>query len=241
MIGCREWREDVSAWIDRALPPQRSAQVAAHLKACQSCRAWRRSVEQLGSLTRAERRLTASDRVTRAAMALVRQHNVRPRGDTERWSRRLLPFWPKFSVAASGLAVAGVLALVLSHNDLTHILSPGSGVGASAPSGDPSPTVRAAQATAPGDESALATAGGKLILNSPADGVAAIRSLAVSLGGAAQTVAAPGGSTVIASVPAAAKADFEAGLQRLGRWQQTRPGPTRPESSSFAIEIVPRP
>jgi hypothetical protein len=111
-----EFYEDLSRWIDGELPPERRAQVTAHLQSCATCREALRDFTQLSGVLRD---IAASDPpacVTDNAMRLVRMR-AREAGKS-RWPHipsALFDFsWLKVGLCASAVLAAVVVAIVIS-------------------------------------------------------------------------------------------------------------------------------
>ncbi len=108
--------EDLSRWIDGELPPERRAQVTAHLKSCTTCRETVREFTQLSAVIRDMAVSDASAHVTDNAMRLVR---TRARaGGKSRWPHILPTLFDlrllKVGMCATAVLVAVGLAIVVS-------------------------------------------------------------------------------------------------------------------------------
>ena len=111
-----EFYHDLSRWIDGELPPERRAQVTAHLQSCTTCREALREFTQLSAVIRDMAASDAPAYVTDNAMRLVR---TRARaGGKSRWPHILpAPFdlkWLKVGLCATAVLAAVVLAIVVS-------------------------------------------------------------------------------------------------------------------------------
>jgi hypothetical protein len=113
-MTCEAWGEDLSAWMDGELPEQRASQVARHLKGCADCQRALRGFQQLTSIARKQSAPRVSSRVTDPAMKLVNER-ARSRRGVPRWRMLLDAFLPKMTLAVAGAAVAGLLAVIATH------------------------------------------------------------------------------------------------------------------------------
>ena len=101
--------EDLSRWIDGELPPERRAQVTAHLKSCTTCRETVREFTQLSAVIRDMAVSDASAHVTDNAMRLVR---TRARaGGKSRWPH-ILPTLFDLRLLKVGMCATAVLVAV---------------------------------------------------------------------------------------------------------------------------------
>lgn len=111
-----EFYEDLSRWIDGELPPERLAQVTAHLQSCTTCREALRDFTQLSGVLRDMAVSDAPAYVTDNAMRLVRMR-AREAGRS-RW--RQIPSavfdfsWLKVGLCASAVLAAVLVAIVIS-------------------------------------------------------------------------------------------------------------------------------
>ena len=111
-----EFYEDLSRWIDGELPPERHAQVTAHLKSCTTCRETLREFTQLSAVLRGMAVSDAPAYVTDNAMRLVR---ARARAeDKSRWPHIFPALFDlkllKVGMCVTAVLVAVVLAIVVS-------------------------------------------------------------------------------------------------------------------------------
>jgi anti-sigma factor RsiW len=256
-MSCEEWREDVSAWLDGELSARRRVEVDAHLKSCRDCRRLTREFQELARLAKRVPVPGPRPELGDAAMALVRARRLRvtqswrvaPQswGAAQSWRPKM--FWPQFSLAAAGLAIAGFLAfLIVDHenpgffgagND-QKLASGHSAVPPSAPSANPTPTAS--------PDSQLATASptaaappivGSLIVDNSGAGAERLETLARSLGGNTDLVTTSGQSTVYVSIPQNARGQFQARLREIGNWQSAPSVPIGDET--VGIRIIQRP
>jgi hypothetical protein len=114
-----EFCEDLSRWIDGELPPERHAQVTAHLKSCTACRETLREFTQLSAVLRGMAVSDAPAYVTDNAMRLVRAR-ARAEGKS-RWPHIFRALFDlkllKVGMCATAVLVAVVLAIVVSRRD----------------------------------------------------------------------------------------------------------------------------
>ncbi len=111
-----EFYEDLSRWIDGELPPERRAQVTAHLKSCTTCREALREFTQISAVIRDMAVSDAPAHVTDNAMRLVRTRAHAAR--KSRWPHILPALFDlrllKVGMGATAVLVAVGLAIVVS-------------------------------------------------------------------------------------------------------------------------------
>ena len=106
-----EFYEDLSRWIDGELPPERHAQVTAHLKSCTTCRETLREFTQLSAVLRGMAVSDVPAYVTDNAMRLVRAQ-ARAEGKS-RWPH-IFPALFDLKLLKVGMCVTAVLVAVYS-------------------------------------------------------------------------------------------------------------------------------
>jgi anti-sigma factor RsiW len=233
MMGCDTWREDISAWIDGELTPQRRRDLTLHLQGCDSCGRALRAFEQVTAVMRAARPPGVSPRVTDAAMALVRSHGRDGRARLSTRVRQTLfePFWPKFSLAFASVAVASLLVIVIGRLDL-----PGNPVGPRTTDSQPqfatAPNPFGGPAATLSSQTSTSKISGELVVANSAAGIERVATLARSLGGDVRSITTTGQAVVVATVPPMAQDKFIAGLSGLGTWQNA------PALSAFGRPIT---
>jgi len=238
-----QWQEDVSAWFDGELAPRRRAEVDAHLRSCRDCRRLVRQFRELQRIAMQAPLPRARPELTDAAMA-----SVRARTDHPRWfwpsGRRM--FWPQFSLAFSGLAVASFLAVVMlrdstglpffhragSSSQVTDGIAPVTAAPEALPQ-RAAPISAASAASEPGAPPVV----GNLIVDNTATGTERLAALARSLGGRVDPVTRPAQSTVYVSLPPSERALFEERLPEIGQWRQSTPATGSPEAV-FGVRII---
>jgi hypothetical protein len=232
-MTCEAWGEDLSAWMDGELPEQRASQVARHLKGCADCQRALRGFQQLTSIARKQPAPRVSSRVTDPAMASVIER-ARSRRGAPRWRMLLDAFLPKMTLAVAGAAVAGLLAVIATHEfgqgpyhgSQTTVAS----TGGETSSGDRS----SAQPAKPGISGDLSVADAK-------DGTDRVTALARSLGGDAHASLENGSSTVVVTVPPAQQGAFLARLSELGTWQHTTSTMPTGGTTTVGVRIIQSP
>jgi len=235
MMMCDAWSEDLSAWIDGELDSRRAREIAQHLQACEGCRGALAGFQHVTLLMKAAPRPRASRHLTDPAMALVRKLSRERRG-TPAWRSLFEPFWPKFSLALSGAAIASLLAIIVGHNyffsnpygrDLTD---------------NPRQESAAAEApVGPSIQSTKPTISGELAVADSAVGADRVATLARALGGDAYSVSTAGSSTVFVTVPPTKQGAFINGLSGLGKWQNTTGAPSLIGPATIGITVVQHP
>jgi anti-sigma factor RsiW len=232
-MTCEAWGEDLSAWMDGELPEQRASQVARHLKGCADCQRALRGFQQLTSIARKQSAPRVSSRVTDPAMKLVNER-ARSRRGVPRWRMLLDAFLPKMTLAVAGAAVAGLLAVIATHEFGQSPYHQGQTTVAST-AGETSPGERSsAQPAKPGISGDLSVADAK-------DGADRVAALARSLGGDAHANSADGGSTMVVTVPPAQQGAFLARLSELGTWQHMTGAPPAGGTTTVGVRIIQSP
>jgi anti-sigma factor RsiW len=213
---CEAWGEELSAWMDGELSPQRAREAAQHVQACDACQRGLRAFRQVDSVMKAEAAPRISARVTAPAMALVRERARTMHGPSV-WQSLLDSFWPKFTLTVAGAALAGLLAFVVAPNLFF--------------SGQRQADEQASLSGRP--------ATGELAVANSAAGANDVADLALKLGGSVSSYQTAGStSTVLVKLPPGQQQQFIDGLSKLGTWT----GQTTPASSAaIAVRVIERP
>jgi len=108
-VSCASWVEDLSAFLDEELAPERSAELRAHLDACADCSARIARLREVDALlvAGAERASVPADLRARLAARIAADEAAPPRAAEPRApARRAL----RLARRAAGLAAAGAAA-----------------------------------------------------------------------------------------------------------------------------------
>jgi anti-sigma factor RsiW len=240
-MSCEEWREDISAWFDGELTLGRRSEVDAHLKSCGDCRRLARQFEKLAHLAHSVPSPRAGSHLTNAAIALVRARELR-RGAGWRVTGML---WPKLSLAISGLAVAGFLAIMVGRDGFGEFPFLGHrGSTQNATSANQTSILPRAGSLPPASSKVALGAPpivGNLIVDNSAAGTERLAALVHSLGGKIDAVDTPEQSAVYVSVPQDTRTMFEAGLPKIGKWQHAPSTSFDSGATVIGIRILQRP
>lgn len=111
-VSCASWVEDLSAFLDEELAPERSAGLRAHLDACADCRARIARLREVDALlvAGAERVSVPADLRARLAARIAADEAAPPRAAEPRAPARRVP---RLARRAAGLAAAAAAALAL--------------------------------------------------------------------------------------------------------------------------------
>jgi anti-sigma factor RsiW len=119
-VTARHPADDLTAFLDGALPPARAAEIRAHLEACAACRAER---ARLAAAAAALRRLPAAPEPSPLFSARLEARLAREEKPRRPWTVRLAAWFDASSLrwriaapaAAAALAAGVVLAAVRMH------------------------------------------------------------------------------------------------------------------------------